>query len=188
MPYNCYSCSNELLEHDVISGCPTAGRLGGSSHIIILSCEHELDSDEPDASDINTELAANRAVLVRNVKVGMNDPAAEEVDSTTSCGTPSLSTYNRSLTIEDFNVSATNCAAWQPLLSGQPLGGLILVECTTEGLTDQFTFINHEIKLRGGRNIPNVNTQLQKFNITANWRSVEESCPYTAPTGITGLT
>jgi hypothetical protein len=185
--YNCYDCGSELLEHEVLTGCATSGRLGGTSDLILLACNHQLDSDEPDAAAINAEIDAGRAIVIRSVKVGMNDPAPEEVDSTTSCGTASLSTYNRSLTIEDFNVTPANCAAWNPLLAGGKLGGIILVECPTEGLDDMFTFINHEIKLRGGRNNPNVNTQLQKFTVTANWRSLEDSCMYIAPTGITGL-
>lgn len=186
--YGCasYNCG-ELLEHEVITGCPTSGRLGGISHIIAFSCDNTLTDNEPDGTAINTEVTNGTAVCILAIKAGIPEPTPIEAEATTSCSTPGIATYDRTLTIEDFNVSVDNNVAWDSLFSGQTIGALLLIECDTDGLPALATFIGSEVKFRGGRTIPNVNTELQKYVSTASWRSLSEPHLYAAPTGITCL-
>lgn len=180
-----YNCT-EIGEHELLGQLCGGGRLSGAAHIIAGLCGTSLSSPS-NATEINALLDAGTAKLIMNLKVALGVPSPILVDSTTACGTQDVATYDRTFTVEDFNVTQANCDFYSGMFGGRRFAWALLFECTTEGLTDQVTFINTTWKAFGGRNFENTNATFQKYSWTGSWRSKAEPCQFDAPTGITGL-
>ena len=181
---NCvnYNC-DPLGDHEIsILDCGAAIP-GGISSLVILDCSHQL-TDPSDGTQINAEIAAGRAWLVENVKVGMDAPSAVTQDPTTSCGGERIATYDRTLTIEDYNVSAGNNEFYSTVFGGRSFGGAILAECGDDELDPVVTFINKEITAEGGRIVPNTVDESQRFEGTFKWKSRTLPAIAPAPTGV----
>ena len=181
---NCvnYNCE-ELGDHEIsIVNCG-APLKSGFSHALILECDHEI-TDPSDATQVQAEIDAGRAKLVKNIKVGINKATPEQTDSTTSCGTESLTTYNRAGVWKDFNVSSNNIEFYNRVTSGRTVGGLVLFECETEGYPESVTFIDKEIKFTGDRVVADTFKTPQVFDMDFAWQSLVMPTQHDAPAGI----
>lgn len=181
---NCvnYNC-DPLGDHTIAAACGDSVK-GGSSNIIILECDHTI-TNPSSATQINDNITAGKAKIVSNVKVGFAKPSPVTADSQTSCGQPGLVTYNRAGTLKDGNISSTNIDFYRLLAGGRTIGGMILLECYDSGDAPYVTFIDAEIKVTGGRVLPDVNTQFQLFDMDYTWTSKLDPQRYDAPVGVT---
>lgn len=183
--YNCinYDCADNLGIH-LPNDCGEE-LLAGISGVVLLECNHHI-TDPSNATQINAEIAAGRATLIDNIKIGLDDPSPVEVDSNIVGGTQKLVTYNRSGTHIDANVSAHNILLYNTLLGGKTMGGAILYLKGTED-SDAGTkvlWIDNAITFTGGLPIKNNNDENMKFNNKFTWRNREMPLMYNAPTGI----
>lgn len=181
---NClnYNCEN-LGDHEISivnCGAPIAS---GFSNAIILECDHQV-TDASDATQVQAEIDAGRAKLVKNIKAGINKASAEQTDPTTSCGVENLTTYNRAGIFKDFNVSENNIDFYNRLASGRSIGGLILFECETDGYPEKVTFIDKEIRFTGDRVVADTNKTPQVFDMDFAWKSLQMPTQHDAPPGI----
>ena len=64
------------------------------------------------------------------------------------------------------------------------IGGMILMECDTEGYTSKSTVVDAEVSFQGARSVPNNNGENQFFNVTAAWRSRTDPQIIDTPTGV----
>jgi len=184
MAKNClsYDCNDPLGTH-LPNDCGEE-LLGGGSGILLLECNHQLTSASS-AAQISAEIAAGRAKLLLNLKIGIDAPTPIEVDSNVSGGTTKLVNYDRTLTLIDGNVSSNNVNFYDGVFGGRVFGGAILyLVGTEESSTTLVTWIDAAINFTGGLTIPNNTNEFMTFNGVAKWRSKNMPSLATAPVGI----
>jgi hypothetical protein len=181
---NClnYDCTTSIGTHSE-NRCGEE-LLGGASGLLLLECNHQLTSASS-VSQINAEIAAGRAHLLRSVKIGVEAPSAVEIDSNVSGGSTKLVTYNRTLTLIDGNVSSANVSFYDGVFGGRQFGGAILYLVGTEESTSTLVYyIDAAISFTGGLVIPNDQNSYMTFTGTAKWKKKTMPTLATAPVGI----
>lgn len=182
---NClnYDCNDPLGTH-LPNDC-SEELLAGVSGMVLLECNTQLTSASS-ASQINAEIAAGRARLLLNLKVGVDPPSPIEIESNVAGGTTKLVTYDRTLSLIDGNVSSNNISFYDGVFGGRVFGGAILYLVGTEesDLGTQVYYINSAINFTGGLTIPNNNNEFMTFNGVAKWRGKTMGTLVTAPVGI----
>jgi hypothetical protein len=175
---NCidYNCSD--LEDHLLNDCGEE-LPGGSNQMVILDCDHTV-TDPTNGTTINADISAGRAILVRNVKIGMPAPSPVTVPSNIANQTDKLVNYDRSLTLIDGNINAQNILFYRALLQGRTIGGIIFYEVDA----NQVTWIDAAIKATGGRVFPDSNIEFQRVETTFTWRKLDEPQVYSTPTGV----
>lgn len=176
-----YNCAALGTYNTTLDNCSTF-RTGGTSSFVILDCDHQI-TDPTDGTQINAEIAAGRAWLIENVKVGFPGGTPVTVDPVTSCGTTRVVKNTYTMSIFDAKVDATNNDFWNVLANGRVAGGLIANICPTDGLSDIALYIDAEVSFQGSLVSEDVNTGLIRFELTATWSSVGYDV-ITAPTGV----
>lgn len=181
---NCinYNC-DPLGTHTIDNSCKGIVK-GGVQNLILLDCNHQM-TNPSSAAQLNSEINANRAKIITNVRCGFNKPSPITVESLVSCGVPRPVNYDRVGTIKDGNISSTNIDFWNSLVSGRWLGGMVLLECYDAGDKPYVTWINAQVFCEGGRVVPDVNTGVQLFDMEFKWRSLRDAQRYDAPVGVT---
>lgn len=182
---NCinYDCNDALGTH-TLNECGEE-LLGGSSHALLLECNHQLTNPSSSAQ-ITAEIAAGRATLVKNVKIGIAKPSPVEIESNISCGTSKLVTYDRAGTIIDGNVNANNVDFYDGIFAGRTFGGIILYLCGTAEADsgEKVMWIDADITFTGGHVLPNTNNEFQTFDGDFKWRKRTGNMLYANPVGI----
>lgn len=171
---NCasYNCQSLTTWESTLDNCATY-RAGGSSSIIILACDHTI-TDPTDLAAVEAEIAAGRAWRMENVKVGFAPGSPETVASVTSCGTERVINNTYSATIFASQVSADNSTFINSLTSGYVTGGLMFGVCPTDGLTDMLIYVDAEISYQGGLVLPDTNSDVIRYEMTATWKGNAE--------------
>lgn len=177
---NCidYNCTD--LEDHVKNDCEEEFQ-GGSDQLVILDCDHQV-TDPSNGTEILVEIAAGRAKLIQNVKLGLDLPTPVTVDSNISGRTPKVVNYDRTGTLMDGNVNQFNNEFYDALNNGRAIGGIIILE-SGAGST-KVTWINKAVQFQGGRVFPNVDTEFQRYEETFSWRSLTEPVIADAPAGV----
>jgi hypothetical protein len=181
---NClnYDCNDPLGTH--LPNVCGEELLGGASGILLLECNHTL-TDPSSAAQITAQIAAGKAHLLLNLKIGVDAPSPIEIDSNVSGGTTKLVSYDRTLSLIDGNVSSTNVDFYNGVFGGRVFGGAILyLVGTEESATTLVTYIDAAINFTGGLTIPNNTNEFMTFNGVAKWRKRDMPTLATAPVGI----
>lgn len=176
--YDCDDALGEYNENQCGEELP-----GGSNAAVLLECNHQL-TDPSSASQIEAEIAANRAKKITGAYFEI--PAASPVtqESVQACKPPVLVTYNRTLIHRNGNVGIDNAAFYSTIFGGKKFGGIILYECgTRDSLTPQVTYIDDQITFTGNRILPG-SSELQRFEGTGAWVSKVEPTLHNVPAGI----
>lgn len=167
-----YNCA-ELGEYEpTIQNCGSKVVNGGGSIAWLLECDAEID-DPGNQTQIDALIAAGTATEVSNLKIGFTAPSEITQDSVTSCGSAVTINYNREINIEDYKVTVTNTDFWNAVAK-RSFGGMIIKECTTDGLPDRVTYINAEIVFKFYRDFPNSVDVAQKYVITGGYKKLED--------------
>lgn len=171
---NCvnYNCEELPDYEETLSECAAEGRLAGASGMYLIECGATLE-DPGDQTELDALVDAGDAKFIPGVKIGFSAPSPIEVDSTTSCGTKKTINYNREFAGEDYKVTIANTTFWSTAKK-RVYGGVVLVECSTEGLDDVVTFIDAEVTITSYRDFPNTNEQLQKYVFGGKWKSIDD--------------
>lgn len=177
---NCidYNCND--LESHLLNDCEEELQ-GGSDQMVILDCDHQV-TDPSNGTQINAEIAAGRAVLVQNIKLGFDKPSAVTVPSNISGRTDKVVNYDRSGNLMDGNVSQTNNVFYEAINNGRAVGGLIILESGAG--KERVSWIDDAVQFTGGRVFPNTDNEFQRYEMDFTWRSLSEPGIYDAPTGV----
>jgi hypothetical protein len=182
---NCisYDCQDAL--GDYVSNSCGEELLAGISGMVLLECNNQL-TDPSNATQINAEIAAGRAVLVDGIKVGFDAPSPVQVESNTVGATQKTVTYNRQGTLIDGNVSIINTAFYDKVFGGRVFGAAIMYIKGTEDSTDgaKVAFIDAPINFTGGLPIKNNNDENMIYTGTFTWRKLTMPTLAAAPVGI----
>jgi hypothetical protein len=155
--------------------CPSRNN-GGISFMVLLRCgisrEDILSDGQPYAASLEKVkdlIANNDAKQVPNIQVTIDPPSAVTGNTYDPCNPEQTITYDRTITIVDPNTSEGRRQFWDSVsaVSGFVNGGVLLYECDA----DRWSYIDASISFSGGRNSPENNGELQRFEITGNWRS-----------------
>lgn len=167
---NCagYNCQSLDTWESTLDNCATY-RAGGSASIIILACGAVL-SDPTSLTEIEALIAGGEAWRMENVKVGFSPQTPETVAPVTSCGTERVINNTYSATIFASQVSPTNTDFINSLTSGYVTGGLMFGVCETDGLINLLIYADAEIAYQGGLVLPDTNSDLIRFEMTATWK------------------
>ncbi|MFI5404911.1 MAG: hypothetical protein ACHQ1D_00210 [Nitrososphaerales archaeon] len=179
---NCinYNC-DDLEPHTLNEDCGD-NLLGGLSDAVLLDCNTNL-VDPTNGTQVLAEIAAGRAWIVRNIKVGIPLGSPVQIDALKACGTQTLVTYNRTGTWVDGNVNQFNIETfYNSVFRGRSFGGMILKECGNPNA--KITFIDAEITFTGDRVIPDNNNELQRFEGTFSWKSKDLPRQLNEPVGV----
>jgi hypothetical protein len=166
-----YNCA-ELPEYDTtIQNCAANVIKGGFSALYLLECDADL-TDAGSMTELNSLVTAGNATLITSVKGGWGAPNEVTVEPITSCGTQVTTNYEWEAKIEDFKVTPGNTEFWDAA-NRRSFGGVVFVECPTEGLTARHSYVNAEVKVQSFREMPNSNNEAQKYSITLRWKSLQ---------------
>lgn len=179
---NCvnYDCEDTLPDH-TLNTCGDE-LLGGVKDAILLECDSQI-TDPSNATQVQAELDAGRATLVKNVSIELPAATPTLVDSTVACSTQKVARYERTLNLIDGNVSDANVDFYNEVFSTRSFGGIILHECGE----DEVTWIDEEIRFTGSRIIPNNNNEFQTFTGVGTWQTNPDRVDgniYETPAGI----
>ena len=171
---NCsiYACDDLGTYESSIANCGSKIRKSGAATMYLLECGYE-PNDPGDEAELDQAVADGDAYKITNVKIGFSQPSEITEDAITSCGTTVTVDYDRQVNIEDYKVTALNTAFWNSA-SNRPFGGMVLVECETEGLDPLVSYIDKEITISFYRDFPNVSSSPQKYIITAKYKSYSD--------------
>lgn len=179
---NCinYNCDDEIGDH-TLNDCGYE-RQGGGSATVLLECNHQL-TDPSSGTEINAEIAAGRATLIKNVNVSYDRASAVEVDSNIP-GQPSrVVTYNRQGTLVDRNVNAANVTFYDGIFKGRQFGGMIIFEATNED-DPKVKFIDSTITFTGSDRLPNTDSEFQDFEGVFKWKKLTMPSIHAFPSGV----
>lgn len=143
-----------------------------------------LPSNPSNPTEVQSLIDAGEAMYVPKVMATINAPEPVEVQRKQACAPVTVSTYNRTLTIHDDDVSAVNVEAWNSInaSSGRQLTGILAHECAAH----RATFIANTIALIGGRETDeNDDGELQFFAFEARWKARFDSEIVEWPDGLT---
>ena len=184
---NCinYNCADLGAYNDTLAACGSKVRGGGFSFYGLVECGTTI-ANPSSASELNAKIAAGTLTIIANIKGGFDDPSAITQESVTSCSSAITVNYNRTASILDYKVDATNTAFYNSARA-RSFGGFILWECETDGLDPVVSYVNAEISVEGFRSMPNTNEQAQFYNVKLAWKSYDDPVQYDAPVGVTGV-
>ena len=175
-------CSDPLGTH-ALNDCGDELLAGGSG--IILFDASTILTDPSNGTQILTEIAAGRAVLLDNVKIGIDDPSPVEIESNIVGGTTRVVTYNRTGTIIDANVSNANVSFYNNVFNGRKFAAAIIyLKGTEESSQTLVYYIDSDISFTGGLPIKNNNDDTMKFTGKFTWRKLAMPTLPNAPVSI----
>lgn len=175
-----YNCADQLGDH-TLNDCE-AELQGGFKNIIILECGHQV-TDASDGTEINAEIAAGRATLIKNVKVGVPAASATKIASNIANTPDKTVKYTTELTLMDGNVNASNMTFYNTLASGTSFGGLI-IHNADEGIV---LWYNETTRGEGSLISPDNNGEFMRyeFRLTFDSQNNEVMPTYaTEPSGV----
>lgn len=178
-----YNCFDDPLDIYHENECGEELK-GGASAVVFLYCGHHL-TDPSSATQINAEIAAGRARLVTGAALSIEPPTPVISTTVVPCKVAPVTNYTRKGTYKNPNVSADMVDFHKPIFGGRSFGGLILYECgTAEARNPQVTWINRPVTFTGGRILPGVTTDTQRFEGEFNYEGLYDDDIYPVPPGI----
>lgn len=177
-----YYCSDEWT--DLPSAlCPETFN-GGISLMILLRCDvveaDLVDDEDPDALDLEKVqglIDSDDARVISHIQVTID--AASEVTANVydPCNPEQTINYDRTLTIVDPNVNEDRRQFWSSVNSANRFanGGALFYECDAE----RWTYVDTKIAISGSRVSPENNGELQRFELSAKYRSKDDAKIFT---------
>lgn len=155
---------------------------GGANAAVFLECNSTV-TDASDGAQIQADLDATppKATLITGASFTIEAPTPQIIASKVPCRPDQVSTYTRTSTYYNPNVSIENSVFHSTMFKGRKFGGVILYEC---GANDagfaQCTWIDNQLTVTGGRILPGSNKEEQRYEGTIAWESINE--PYIVET------
>ena len=172
-PYYC----NPLEAYPTDGDCDTQDEyLSGWDAFGLVECGITI-TDPSDETELNALVAAGQLIIVRGVKGGLDEPSAQTIDSTTSCGITKTINYDRTFTFLDYKTSQA-VVEWYNENKVKQFGGALLFGC--DGFT---TYINKALKMTAALSGENNNGVAKVITGQLAWRDINDGVPYPTATG-----
>lgn len=175
---SCVSYNCDPLQTHLLNNCENENT-GGFPHVIIYDCS-ATTTDYSNPTTVAADIAAGRAVLVRNVKIGFPAASAVNIDSNIACRTPKVVNYDRSMSLIDGNVNSQNIVFYNSIFSGRAIKAIQAYNCDT-GKT---FVVEGNITSQGSLILPDSDNEFMRFEGTFSWKSINNPVIYNAPAGI----
>ena len=182
MPCLTYQCNN-LPEHTLdICG---DNLKGGGNQVIIFACD-ATTTDYANDTTINADIAAGKAAIFTNIKVGW--PAGTPTDAAASYVAgqdPKTVTYQFAGTWMDANVNSANDQAYADLnITSGFQAGAVLVKLVNETNTGYLVESTNGIQFKGTMVAPDSESDFLHYEYTLNHRHISGPVSQTLPSGI----
>lgn len=150
--------------------------------MIILECDHQL-TDPSNGTQVQAEIDAGRATLIKNVKVGHGAPSATSVASNIANTPDKVVKYSYEISVIDGNVNNANMSFYNTLGSGASFGGLILHNSEDNTVL----YYDKEFRAQGGLVAPDNDGEFVRYEYSLMMDSARASVNpelATEPSGI----
>lgn len=177
----CVSYCDEPLSPHVQADCD-GFKLGGISGAVLFDCAAE-PADPTSSTEVQELINSGRAVLISATRIGIPAGSPVTVTSAVACGTDDTVTFDRTATIYDANVNASNDIFYNKA-NRRKFGAAIFFNCDAG---DAF-FVNPPsgIKIQASTVVTDQNTEYRRYEGTFAWRDLENPKLITAPLGVFG--
>lgn len=176
LSYNCTSIGNHTP-----NDCG-AEILAGFSEVILLECGHNITNWES-AAQYTSALNAGTAIMVQEVRAGIDAPSPIEIEPTVSGAPPTVVNYDRTATLKDGNVSGANDDWYTSANVGRSFAGAVFYS-NSDSDNPIINVITGRVKLVGGKVVADNDNDTQRYEHILKWRSKTGPRQYAAPTGI----
>lgn len=181
-----YNCPD--LDDHLVNDCSETVS-GGGREVLVFACDATTVTadDYSDATTINADIAAGKAVLVSEIKVGVGVPSPVDQSSTYIAGSmPKPVTYDINGTWMDENVSTNNDTCYQTLNAVNGfVAGAMLIKLADESTNGELIVpTSGGIQMVGGKVIPDDNTDNVHYEYAIRYKSKESPKVQVLPTGI----
>lgn len=166
------------MEEHLLNDCEEELQ-GGFRHLILLDCGHTV-TDPSSATQIDDNITSGKAVLVKNVKWGLDVRSAIKADSNIACRPQKTINFDNTATLVDGNVNNQNVAFYSSIFGGRAIGGVIALNCAT----GRVWWYNYSMYADGGLIQPNTDDEFMRFEGTFSWKGKELPLSYVEPPGI----
>lgn len=175
--YNCSDISPQVLND---CGNPLEG---GIDQAVAFDCD-ATTTDYTNGTTIAADIAAGRAVLFKNIKVGINAPSPNEIDPLVA-GQPSRAVnYDRTATWTDANVNTSSSAAYDTIdeASGITVKAILFhlasgEQCILVDPPKGSTF-------SGGLDVPDNTSDASKYVYNVKWKDPNNPTIQAVPSGV----
>jgi hypothetical protein len=175
---NCISYNCDELEEHLLNDCEEEIQ-GGFPSLVILDCGHEV-TDPSNGDQIEAAIAAGKAVVVKNVKFGLDARSPIQIDSNIACRPQKLVNYDNTASLIDGNVNNQNMAFYESLFGGRAIAGIIALNCAT----GKVWWYNNSMYATGSLIQPNTDDEFMRYEGSFAWKGKSLPLQYTAPAGI----
>lgn len=178
-----YYCDNPLEDYVPSSVECAPVFLSGISDVVMFL--EDLPSNPSDAAEVQALINLRKAVYIPRIQAMINAPEPVEVSRKIACTPATVSTYNRTISLMDDDVTPQNVQAYNSLnaSSGRIITGLLLHECDA----NRATFIDANMNLIGGRQTDeNDDGELQHFAFEIRYKNRFDAEITDWPSGLTG--
>lgn len=178
MPNACdYNCTTLPSHESIICGNWLKGGIGQAA---FLECDHTI-TDWSDATEWATNIANGKVRIITPIKASMPEGSAVEGENPNGCGAANIvDTYDRTVEIKDFNLTAGNIDFYNTLNKRKTQ--LVLFQGCDDA--DRIWVIDSAITFNARNVIPENNREKQMFMVTGAWTEFDMPMFYDAPVGI----
>lgn len=183
MPNNYYGCTEEDLGLYEDADCLIEIK-GGASACVLLYRGHSI-LDPSSQTEVQDAIDNGYAQVIKDSSYSIDPPSAIKSESIIPCRAQTVINYDRTGTYKNPNISATNSDFHSNLFTTRKIVGMIIYECgaANDGV-EQVTYINSPLTFEGGRILPGVDTETQRYEGKFSWRSRKDATIHAVPPGI----
>lgn len=181
--YNCSNYGCDPLEAYSLNDC---GKIyvGGFDAAILLECNHQI-TDPSNATQVQAALDNGTATLITEAYFSVEVASAVTVETIVACQPPRIVNYNRTGLYKNQNVNPANVDFHNTMFNGRVFGGIIIRSCAdNENATNYVYWVDRSVNFQGSFVGPGVNTDLQRFEGTFSWTSIDNPSMHAEPAGI----
>jgi hypothetical protein len=175
---NCISYLCDELDAHQLNDCEEEIQ-GGFPHVILLDCGHEI-TDPSNAEEVDAAITAGKAILVKNVKFGVEARSAIQIDSNIACRPQKTVNYDNTATLIDGNVNNQNALFYEKIFGGRAIGGIIALNCATGDVW----WYDASMYATGALIQPASDDEFMRFEGTFAWKGKGITRRFAAPAGV----
>lgn len=180
---SCTSLNCQEIDDFVTNNCDQV-LLGGSDQMLIAFCGSNI-TNPSSAAQWTAAIAAGKAKLITNIKVGIPLPTAVDLPITVSGQPPKLGTYDHTLTLYDANVNSTNMSSYNALGKGVQIESILLKMNSEDTPSGRWIAPPASIFAKGGYTSPDDSADVQHYEYTMFWKDQNANPEFvTLPAGI----
>lgn len=175
--YNCPDISPQVLND--------CGSLleGGGDQVVVFDCD-ATTTDYTNGTTIDADITAGRAVLYKNIKVGIDAASPNEIDPNIAGQASRTVNYDRTASWVDANANESSSAAYDTLDASS---GITVKAVLIHLASDEKCVLVDPPKgiiFTGSLVVPNDTNDVVRYEYTAKWKDPSNPAIKAVPSGV----